>query len=293
MTNRRAFWLMILVVASWGASYMWMKVALVSLSPLMLLGLRFSVAFLTTGVIFHKALAQLSRHEVKVSLILGTLLFLTFAPVLVGLQHTSAATVGFLTSTTAIFVIIFTAVLQRAWPTPVATATTVTMLLGLYLMLASGPLQLNRGALFCILAAVVYAIYIMVTAHYAHAGSAGLGVSVLQLGVAGVEGLLASTFSGQVSLPTTLTQWGAVLALGLICSAFGFIVQTGVQHYLTAVTVGLIYSLEPIFAAGFAFYFLNEHLSPRQLLGAVVVFASVTIAQLAQSWAQRKVMANK
>lgn len=291
MTNRRALWLMILVVAAWGASYMWMKVALVSLAPLMLLGLRFTVAFLVTGVVFHNALQRLTRHEVKVGLILGTLLFLTFAPVLVGLQHTSAATVGFLTSTTAIFVIVLTAIIQRTWPTPVATATTLTMLLGLYLMLASGPLQMNGGALFCILAAVVYAIYILVTSHYAHQGSAGLGVSVLQLGVAGVEGLIASAFAGQVRLPQTPTQWGAVLALGLICSAFGFIVQTNVQHYLTAVTVGLIYSLEPIFAAGFAFYFLNERLSPRQLIGAAIVFTSVTIAQLAQSWAQRRVRA--
>ena len=150
MSHRRALAIMILVTAGWGASYMWMKVALVSVPPLLLVGLRFIVAFIATGIVFPQAFKGITKRTVASSLILGSLLFSLFALVMIGLQTTSASTAGFLVSTTAIFVTLFGCFVQRRWPTRVAVISTITVIIGLYLLLVTGPLSLNGGAIYCL-----------------------------------------------------------------------------------------------------------------------------------------------
>ena len=103
---------------------------------------------------------------------------------------------------------------------------------------------------------------------------------MLQLGVAGIEGLFFGGIFEPIRLPQTPTQWGAVLALGLICSAFGFVAQTRVQKYLNPSTISMVFSTEPIFSAVFAFLMIHETLSMRQMLGAVLIFGSVLGSEL-------------
>lgn len=271
---------MILVTAGWGASYMWMKVALGSVPPLMLVGLRFTIAFVGTAVVFPHALTALTWRTVRSSLVLGSLLFGLFSLVVIGLQTTSASTAGFLVSTTAIFVTLFSSLIRREWPTRVALISTIIVIVGLYLLLVTGPLSLNGGAIDCLLCAALYAVYILYADYLTQHGGVGMPVSVGQLGVAGIEGLLFGGLFEPFRLPQTPVQWGAVLALGLICSAFGFVAQTRVQQYLTPATVSMVFSTEPIFSAVFAFLLMHETLSWRQMLGAFLIFASVLGAEL-------------
>lgn len=77
------------------------------------------------------------------------------------------------------------------------------------------------------------------------------------------------------SLPATLTQWGAILGLGLICSAYGFVVQPIAQRYTTPEKIGLIFSLEPVFSALLSWLFLHEILGFKGYTGAILIFAAV------------------
>ncbi|GAW98154.1 DMT family transporter [Secundilactobacillus mixtipabuli] len=284
MNRQRAFWLMFLVTASWGASYMWMKIALISVAPLFLVGLRFTVAFLATLLIFARILKRPSRGELLASFILGTLLFCAFTFVMISLRHTAASTAGFLLSTTTVFVAFFEAVLKKRFPRLSTIITTILVVLGLYLLVANGAdLQLDLNALLCVICAAIYAVYIMASDILAKKHLVTFSVSIWQLGVAGVEGLLFGGMMNGITLPKSASQWGAVLALGLICSAFGFVAQTQVQNYLAPDTVSLIYSLEPIFSAIFAFFTLGEILSPQQYLGAAIMFLSVVASEIVKA----------
>ncbi|NLR17916.1 DMT family transporter [Lactobacillus sp. LC28-10] len=284
MNRQRAFWLMFLVTASWGASYMWMKIALISVAPLFLVGLRFTVAFLATLIIFARILKRPSRGEALASFILGTLLFCAFTFVMISLRHTAASTAGFLLSTTTVFVAIFEAVLKKRFPRLSTIITTVLVVLGLYLLVANGAgLKLDFNALLCVICAAIYAVYIMASDILAKRQLVTFSVSIWQLGVAGAEGLLFGGFMNGITLPQSASQWGTVLALGLICSAFGFVAQTQVQNYLAPNTVSLIYSLEPIFSAIFAYFTLGEILSSQQYLGAAIMFLSVVASEIVKA----------
>lgn len=284
MSRRSALWLMVTVTAAWGASYMWMKMALTGISPLALVGYRFGTAFLATLIVFFRVLHRPTRDEVKISLILGTMLCSMFTLIMMGLQTTDASTAGFLMSTTTVFVALFEAVRRRAWPRTVTWVTTLTVLIGLYLLVMNGNgLNFSGGAILCLGCSVLYAAYIMYSGELARQHRATFGVSIWQLGVAGIEGLTIGFLVEGVQVPATLGQWGAVLALGLICSAFGFIAQNKVQHFLTAESVGLIYTLEPIFSAIFAYLILHELMTDRQWLGAALIFFSVIVAELVKA----------
>ncbi|WP_269814102.1 DMT family transporter [Secundilactobacillus angelensis] len=275
---------MFLVTASWGASYMWMKIALISVAPLFLVGLRFTVAFLATLIIFARILKRPSRGEALASFILGTLLFCAFTFVMISLRHTAASTAGFLLSTTTVFVAIFEAVLKKRFPRLSTIITTVLVVLGLYLLVANGAgLKLDFNALLCVICAAIYAVYIMASDILAKRQLVTFSVSIWQLGVAGAEGLLFGGFMNGITLPQSASQWGTVLALGLICSAFGFVAQTQVQNYLAPNTVSLIYSLEPIFSAIFAYFTLGEILSSQQYLGAAIMFLSVVASEIVKA----------
>lgn len=52
------------------------------------------------------------------------------------------------------------------------------------------------------------------------------------------------------------------------------------QQYTTPTHTGLIFSLEPVFSAGFAFVFTGETLTGKGYLGATLILVSVLIAEL-------------
>lgn len=88
------------------------------------------------------------------------------------------------------------------------------------------------------------------------------------------------------SLPATPTQWGAILGLGLICSAYGFVVQPIAQRYTTPEKIGLIFSLEPVFSALLSWLFLHEILGFKGYTGAILIFAAVIFTELSRKTAR-------
>lgn len=89
-----------------------------------------------------------------------------------------------------------------------------------------------------------------------------------------------SLLTETVRLPSTAISWGATLALSILCTAVGYIVQATAQQYTSATHTGLILSLEPVFSAILGFAFLGEILSSRGYAGAAILLISVLIAEV-------------
>ena len=62
-------------------------------------------------------------------------------------------------------------------------------------------------------------------------------------------------------LPSNGTIWGSVIFLSVFCTGVAFIVQAVAQQYTAAAHVGIIFTLEPVFAAVVAYFFLQEKCS--------------------------------
>ncbi|MEW9121461.1 MAG: DMT family transporter [Thermotaleaceae bacterium] len=280
MTNQlKADLMMIVVTLFWGSSYLFMKMGLDSLQEYNLIALRFGIAFIIAALIFSKRLLKIDLTTIRYAFILGSLLFLVFTAITFGVKSTTTSNAGFLVSLAVIFVPLLTSILYRKVPPRELIIASLLAITGIGLLTLTSGLAIHQGDLLCILGAFLYAVYIVVTGVLTK-NVDSLSLGIVQLGFTSLWGLLFSWIFEIPKLPNTYNSWIAVLGLGILCSAIGFTAQAVAQQYTTATHTGLIFSLEPVFAASFAFFFTGEILTPKGYLGAVLVLLGVLSAEV-------------
>lgn len=271
----------------WGSSYLFMQMGLKDLETYNLIGVRFGIAFLLAAAFFHRRLLSTNRKTILHAFILGAILFGVFATVTSGVKTTTASQAGFLVSLTVIFVPILSIILRNKPQKRVFIGAGLAMV-GIGLLTLSSELQISQGDLLCIAAALFYATHIIVTGRWA-SQSDTIQLGIYQLGFTALFGILFSILFETPTLPHTPQSWLAVLSLSILCSAIGFVVQTVAQKYTTPAHTGVIFSLEPVFAALFAFLVTGETLTLRGYIGAGLVLLSVLIAEIDLSkWRRNK-----
>lgn len=271
--------IMLVVTLFWGASYLFIKLGLDDIEAYNLIALRFGIAFILAGLIFYKRMLKTTRLMLKHGAILGVLLFAALAVVTVGVQSTSASNAGFLFSLAVVFVPLLLAVLYKQKLARNVTIGVALSFIGICCMTMTHGFDIQRGDLLIMIGALLYAIYILVTDRVAMQTDA-LALGIWQLGYTAVFAIICSYILETPHLPHTPTAWWSVLALGILCSACGFIGQTVAQQYTTPTRTGLIFSLEPVFTISFTFIFFHEVLTLQGYVGACFMLAGVVISKL-------------
>ncbi|MDL2254611.1 DMT family transporter [Ruminococcaceae bacterium OttesenSCG-928-I18] len=269
--------LLILVNVAMGSSFILMKLGLGGVSTFALITLRFSIAFLLLWLLFSKRLRKVKKQTLLYGAILGFTQFWIFTFYLSGIKSTSASSAGFLASTTVVCVPILQAILQRKFPrTPVLLSVGLTML-GVGLITIRDSFTIESGSVLCMLGAMAYAVHITVANRLINSDNS-LQLGVYQLGFAGFYGLVAMLIFEQPALPSTPTAWFAILAMAVICSAFGNALQPTLLRYVPVERVGVFVALEPLSSALFGFVFLHEVLEPKAYVGAAIILAGILIS---------------
>ncbi len=271
--------MMVMVTMFWGASYLFMKMGLQSIQEYNLIALRFGFAFLVAALVFYRRFPKMDRKTILYGFSLGSLLFLSTSVVVIGLKTTSVSNAGFLFSLAVIFVPLLIALFSRKKPEKRVMISVCVSMTGIGLLTLNETLSINTGDFLCILGALFYALHIIITGKVTQKADA-ISLGVLQLGFAAAWGLLFSSIFEKPQLPNDTESWMAILALSILCSAVGFIGQTVAQKYTSPTRTGLIFSLEPVFAALFAFIFIGEVLSNKGYVGAVLVLLGVLAAEI-------------
>ena len=277
MTQKQALILSVTAAIAWGTSYLFMKIGLAGVPPMTIVALRCTIAFVVAAPFFFRRLLRVDRRTLVHSAVLGALLAVVFLCLLYGVAGTSASAAGFLVSTTVVFVPLIQMAVSRHLPPVEILLSIAVVTAGLFLMNGGDLSGMDAGALFCLLGGLLYAVDVLLTDRFVK-GDDAISLWVLQLGFAGAfAGAGAFLFERPV-LPQTTAQWGAILGLAVLCSAYGFIVQTVVQQVISAEAAGFLVSLEPVFSALFGFIFLQERLSFMATLGAALILLSVFVA---------------
>ncbi|CAM3468300.1 MULTISPECIES: DMT family transporter [Saccharibacillus] len=279
MTKKTADLSIALVSAAWGSSYLLMKLGLDGMEPFMLIAWRFLLAFALTAPLFWRRIRLADLKTVGYAAVLGFVLFVMLALLITGLETTTASSAGFLTSAMVVFVPMIQLAITRRRPSfAMAAGITLTMG-GIALLTLQHSLTFQSGSLLCLLGAFVYAVHIVLTNRFAKRAD-GLTLGVLQLGFTGLFGLLLGFGFETPSIPHGASQWTAVIGLAVICSAFGFVMQTVAQKHTSPERIGVLFSLEPVFAALFGFVFLGEMLGAQGYLGALLILGGVMVSGL-------------
>ncbi|ATP42388.1 EamA family transporter [Solibacillus sp. R5-41] len=280
--------LMIIVTMFWGLSYTFMVMGLDVLEAYNVVALRCIIAFIIAGLIFLPKMLRINKKTIIYASIQGFLLFTVFALSLFGLKTTSAANAGFILSLTVVLVPIFSSFIEKRLPSRAVSFAIVCTMIGITTLTMKDSLTFQTGDILVAVAAVGYSIYLILNSKFTKSVES-ISYGVYQLGVAGVFGAIFTLFFETPQLPSTTLGWVAILGLGVICTAFCFVAQAVVQQYTSPTHTGLIFSLEPIFAAIFALIFLGETLTTQLLIGGAFILIGNFVAQLEQFVAMKKI----
>ena len=284
MTKLKADLMLLMVTLGWGISYYLVDLSLVDMGPFTLNTNRFLIAFVVALILAFPKLKKVSKTTFKFSVLLGGALVFVYIGATFGLQHTTLSNAGFLCGLTVIFTPIISAIVYRRLPNKKQTIVILMSFIGIALLTLKNDFTINYdnllGDLLCIMCAVFYAVHLLITekaVSYEDVDPFQLGV--LQLGTTGVFNLVLAFIFENPHLPSSAVYWGPVLFLSIFCTGLAFIIQCVAQQYTEASHVGIIFSLETVFAGIVAFVLADEVLSLRSYMGAALMIASIFIME--------------
>jgi drug/metabolite transporter (DMT)-like permease len=261
----------------WGTTFVVVKSALVEISPVLFLTLRFSVAAIALGAIYWRGL---SRKGIGPGVAAGCLLFVAYVFQTMGLELTTPSKSAFLTGLSIPMVPLASSLVYRSRPRLFEGAGVLIASLGMALMtLPAGSFGMSRGDLFSFLCAVVFALHIVVVSHY----SPMIGfetIAVVQVMSAAVLGILSFRFFGPVRFHATPEVAAAVLITGLAATALAFTAMAWAQQYTTATRAALIFALEPVVAWTTSYVLTGEAMTGRGKTGAGLILGGVLLVEL-------------
>lgn len=270
--------LVVLVTAAWGWTFVLIKQAVADTPVLPFVALRFALAALLLAPLAWRRRARATSRTARRGLLLGSLMFATYALQTGGLVHTSAANSGLITglyviATAVLGRVFFGEALPAATGVGIATATT-----GLGLLAVDAELSFNRGDILTLGCAVTIALHILWAGRLTR-GEDSVLLTTIQVAVVAAGAAVLGAPSWPRAFPLPGPTLYALGVCALLATVFAYWVQMEVQKTLSPVRVALLFLLEPAFALLFAVALGGERLAPRQWLGAALVLAGIGLAE--------------
>ena len=277
----REWGVLLLLAVIWGGAFMFIGVAVRHVDPLTYVWLRLTIA--AGGMFLFLKLrgeALGLPRQVWGSILLLALLnnALPFTLFGWGQTHIASGLASILNATTPIWgVLVAHLFTHDEKMTPRKIAGVLLGFAGVATMI--GPTLLaNVGTdllaqLACIAAALCYAIAAVWARRFRRMGLSPMSVTTGQLSAGA---LMMLPLALAVDQPWTqplppLTAWGAIVALALLCTAFGYVLYFRLIDSAGATNALLVTLLVPPFAIFFGSLFLDEVLAPQDFAGLALI----------------------
>ncbi|WP_026393130.1 DMT family transporter [Acetobacterium malicum] len=271
---------LVAVAFVWGSGFVASKNALDSMSPMMLMAVRFTVAALLSGLIFRRSLTNISKETIKAGCVIGFFLFTAFAAQMIGLQYMLAGKQAFLTATNVIMVPFIYWAVKKQRPDQYNFVAAFIMLLGLALLTIdfSVGFSFNPGDALTVLCAFLYACHIVVVGIYSKQHDP-IALTVIQLGFAAAVSLTYVFISGEFTLAIPVPGLLNGLYLGIFCTFLAFLGQTVAQRYTNSTHAAIILSLEAVFGSLLSILILGDNFTSLMFLGCLIIFMGILTAE--------------
>lgn len=280
MSRRQAELLLAAVILTRSTGYLFSKAGIESFGVFNLLAARFLLAFALLAIIFFRKFKGVKPCDILRGAVLGGVFALVMALELIALKTTDTSTASFLENTAIIFVPLIEAWLLRRAPERTALISAAAAVAGVALLtLGSGGFGFTSGELYCLCAALLYALAIIITDRFSRRGD-GLMIGVMQVGFIGIYALAASFIFEVPRLPSGGSEWGVILALAIVCTCVGFTFQPVAQAHLSSECAGLFCALSPVFASLLGVVFLGEPVTLQGVFGAALILFSLYIPHI-------------
>ena len=271
--------LLILASIIWGCAFVAQNVGMNYIGPWTFSTIRFLIAgfsLLAIIPILDKKRTHVIRpktKEEKMKLLLGSVLCglaLSIGSIVqqIAMLTVPVAKAGFLTTLYVLFVPMITLLFGKKIPLKVWIGIAMA-LFGLYLLSMAGNLAIGIGEILLILAAFLFAIHIII-----------IGLSCGQLLIGGFATVIPMIVIEKPTIGSILAAYIPLLYTGIFSSCVAYTLQIFAQKEANPTIAGMLLSLESVFAALAGYLILHQVLNTRELIGCVVIFIAIVIAQL-------------
>ncbi len=279
--NRGEWGILLALALIWGAAFMFIGVAVSHVDPLTYVWLRLSIA--AGGMLVFMKLSgnrlglprQVWGSILLLALLNNALPFTLFGW---GQTHIASGLASILNATTPIWGVLVAHLFtddERLTPRKIAGVLLgfggVAVMIGPTLLADIGTNALAQLA--CVAAALCYAIAAVWARRFRRMGLSPMSVTTGQLSAGALMMLpLAMLIDQPWTQPIPpLTAWGAIVALALLCTAFGYVLYFKLIDSAGATNALLVTLLVPPFAILFGSLLLDEVLAPQDFAGLALI----------------------
>lgn len=270
---------LILTTFFWGITFTIVKDAVARVDVFVFLAQRFMAASLLLAGVSLARRRPLDLPTVRNGAILGAFLFASYAFQTMALRFTTASNTGFLTGLSVVLVPLLGSLFFRHAVPATVKGGVALALPGLFLLCTNGALVFNVGDLLAALCAVCISLHLILTGSFARDHDV-CWLTTIQLATVALLSLGSATASGHPVLVWHPGILGALIICALFATVFAFLVQTTMQRVLSPSHTALIFCLEPVFAAAYAWRAAGERLGTPGLVGALLILAGMVISEL-------------
>lgn len=279
--NRRAEALLAAVIIARAMSLLIVKSCLGDFQIFNLMALRFHIAFVCLVPFVWPHLRRMRRSTLYRGGLLGALFFLIIAVELKGLRMTaSSATVSFLENTAIVLVPLGEALLHRRLPRRQNLFSALLALTGVgFLLLRDGHMELTAGVQVCMLCALLYSCYIILTDRLSHRDDPLL-LGFLAIGTVGILSTVSTYATEAPRLPQTGTEWAGMLLLAVVCGSIGTALQPVAQRDVPSEAACVFCALNPLATCVTGWLFLGEWQGLTGLIGALLILSAIVFSRM-------------
>lgn len=151
---------------------------------------------------------------------------------------------------------------------------------GTYLLcMKDGSFTIERADIMLLLCALAFSFHILVVDYFSPKVD-GVKMSCIQFFVCGVLSAVGMLFTETPDISNIQAAWLPLLYAGLLSCGVGYTLQIVGQKGINPVIASLIMSLESVISALAGWVILGQVLSPKEILGCVLMFVAIIITQI-------------
>lgn len=285
---------LLLVAIAWGGTFFIVQDAVEETPVYVFLFWRFLFATLFMSIIFYKSILSIDKQTIKAGVVLGLFMFLGFAFQTFGLTYTYSSTVAFITGLNVVIVPFLVFLIFKKKASIFSLFGALCAVVGLYFLTKNDTTGgFGIGEFYSFICAIMFALHITFTDSYSKKFNA-MSLVTIQFGVVAILSFVCALVFDGVIMPKSFDGvfLQAIIATVIFATIFAFLVQTIMQKFTTPAKTAIIFTMEPVSAGIFGYYFAGETFEAMQLTGAFLIIAGMLTAELG-TYLRNKKLANE
>lgn len=278
---------LILTTLIWGSSFVILKSALDSITPLWVLAIRFSGAAILMLIACLPRLKKLDKRYVTGGCLMGLCLAAAYIVQTYGLVYTTPGKNAFLTTTYCILVPFLYWAISGKKPDKYNIIAALVCLVGVGFVCLGNDLSINIGDMLTILCGLFYGLHIIVTSRTAENRDPVL-ITMLQFATAAVVCFIGAVLFEPAPHDIGSGTWLSIAYMTFICTGLCYILQTVGQKYTPPSQTAVILTLESVFGSAISVILGVESLTFNIALGFFLIFIAIITSETKLDFLNKK-----